>query len=332
MQKRFLHLAFLVSALMMLPACDWVKSMRHSCSTCTSSHNHDHSGDNSACCVSLNGKTAVTQKDFENKLNQLCDARPDIAQALQNLPTEQKQAFTEQLIEAMLNELLIERYAEETGLTKSPEYIKAAKEAHAAVETQLKNSAFQSDLFKKIEKEVTDAAAEKFYVDSRDVSPMFKRPPFIDKAGGVQTLVIEGLKESDAKSLAARAQKGDFAKLAKEVQLKVKDLGLVTPHAMQVDEAIRSKVLGYSVAPQVDVVKLANGKFAVIKVVDIKKDSFKSFSSPEVKEAVRSFMIRNELGKAVAATMEELKQKHNVVIHRDKLALFHNNAEPAQAV
>jgi hypothetical protein len=195
----------------------------------------------------------------------------------------------------------------------------AAQQAHAAVETQLMNSIFQSDLFKKIEQEVTDTVAQKYYEENRDRVAIFKRAPFIDKLGGVTVQIIETPKEAQAKSLAAQAQKSNFAQVAKDAQLKVKNLGLVSPRSMEVDEHIRSKVMGYTTVPQVDVVKLSNGKFAVIKATAIENDTFKSFSDSEVKEAVKSFLIRNELGKAVTKTMDELKQKYGAVVHRDNI-------------
>ncbi len=62
----------------------------------------------------------------------------------------------------------------------------------------------------------------------------------------------------------------------------------------------------------------------------LQKDSFKPFSDPEIQEAVKGFLIRNELGRAVAQTIEELKQKYSAVIHRD--AIMKMIAAPAQAV
>jgi len=301
----------------MLPACDWKSWFSHSCTTCTSGH--DHGTDSSACCISLDGKPALTQRDFENKFEQLCMARPDIKQALSGLPAEQQQAFYDQFADAMLAELLVSHYVKDAGLLESEEYKTAAQQAHAAVETQLMNSVFQSDLFKKIQEEVTDEVAEKYYEDNRDRVAIFKRAPFIDKVGGVTVQIIETAKESEAKSLAAQAQKQDFAKVARDAQRKVKDLGLVGPRSMEVDEHIRSKVMGYTTVPQVEVVKLSNGKFAVIKATAIQKDSFKPFSDAEVKEAVKSFLIRNELGKVVTKTMDDLKQKYGAIVHRDTI-------------
>lgn len=310
----------------MLPACDWKSWMSHSCTTCGHHEKAHRAHDGSETCISLEGKPVFTQKDFENKFNDLCQARPEIRQALESIPAEQQQGFYDQFAEAILAELLIERYMKENGLTNSPEYKKAAQEAHAAVETQLMNSMFQSDIFKKIEQEITDEMAEKYYEENRDRIAVFKRPPFIESMGGVSAVAIEGLKQADAQALAARAQKEDFNQLAQELKRKVKDLGLVNGRSMDVDEHIRSKVLGYSSTPQVDVVKLSNGKYAVVKATEIKKDTFKPYSDPEVKESVKSFLIRNELGKAVTKTMEELKQKYGAVIHRDVIMKNVKNA------
>ncbi|GEM_PF-2637964 len=332
MKNRFLTVIFLVSALMMLPACDWKSWMSHSCNTCSHHGAHDHGSDNSACCISLNGKPAYSQKDFENKFNDLCQARPDIKQALQNLPAEQQQGFYDQFAEAVLAELLITRYMKEEGLTDSPEYKKAAQQAHEAVETQLMNNMFQSHIFKQIEKEITDEMAEKYYMENRDRIAIFKRAPFIDALGGVSVVVIEGLKQAEAQDLAKRAEKQDLKRVAQESNRKVKDLGLVTARSMDVDENVRSKVLGYSSAPQVDVVKLANGKYAVVKATAITKDTFKPYSDQDVKESVKSFLIRNELGKAVTKTMEDLKQKYGAVIHRDVIMKNIKNAPMAEEV
>ncbi len=320
MHKNFLIITIVISGLMMLPACDWKSWMSHSCSSCSSQSCHDHgqNGDNNdACCISLEGKTAFTQTDFERKLDSLCQARPEIKQALQSIPADQQQAFYDQLAQAMLAELLVNRYVQEQGLTQTEDYKKAAQEAHAAVETQLMNSLFQSDLFKKIEKEITDDVAQKYYEENRDRAVIFKRQPFIEKAGGVQVQIIDGLSEAEAKKIDALAQKKGLNAAAKETQRKVKNLGLINGRSLEVDEHIRSLVMGKTTAPAIEAVKLTNGKHAVVEIVKIFPDTFKSFSDPEVKDAVRSFLMRNELGKAVGRTMDELKTKYNAVIHHD---------------
>jgi hypothetical protein len=319
MTKRFLSIVFLVGALMMLPACDWKSWVSHSCTTCTSGHGHDHAADGSPCCISLDGKPALTQRDFENKFNQLCMARPDIQQALSGLPVKQQQAFYDQFTDAMLGELLVDRYVKDSGLLDTPEYKTASQEAHAAVEAQLRNSVFHSDLQNKIKQGVTDELAQKFYEENRDRISIFKQTPFLDKVGGVTVQIIEVPKEADAKALATAAGKQDFAKVARDAQRKVKDLGLVSPRSTEVDENIRSRVAGYTNVPQVDVVKLSNGKFAVIKATAIQKDSYKPFSDPQVKEGVKAFLINKELGKAAHKTMEELKQKYGAIVHRDNI-------------
>ncbi len=320
MQKKFLSLIFLISALVMLPACDWKSWVSHSCTSCSDTGAHHHGAEGSACCISLDGKSVLTQHDFENKFNQLCAARPDIQQALAALPAEQQQAFYDQFAEAMLAELLVARYVKQEGLANTLEYRKAAQEMHAAVETQLTNNVFQSDLLKKVEQQVTDQAAEQYYLENRDRVPLFKRAPFIDKIGGAELVVVEGFaKEADAQAFAKRASKQDITQLAKEAQRKMKKLGLVTVRSMEVDESIRSKVATYTTSSQIDVVKLNNGKFAVIKVVTVQPDTFKSFNTPEVRESVRSLLIRNELGKAVTLAMDELKQKYGAIIHRDNI-------------
>lgn len=311
---------------MMLPACDWRSWFSGACKSCT-----DH-GTESVCCISMEGKPAVTQHDFDNKFNQLCMARPDIQQALASLPVEQQQAFYDQFADAIIAELLVAKYVEEAGLNKTAEYKEAARQAHEAVETQLMNSVFQSDLFKKIEKEITDEIAQKYYEENRDRVAIFKRAPFIDKIGGARVQMIEVAKEAEAKVLAEQARKQDFARVARDAQRKVKDLGLVTSRSMEVDEHIRSKVMGYATAPQVDVVKLSHGKFGVIKVTQIEHDTYKPFSNPEVKEAVKAFLMRNELGKTVTKTMEELKQKYGVVVHRDVITRLVKNDVPAARV
>jgi hypothetical protein len=194
------------------------------------------------------------------------------------------------------------------------------------------NNMFQSHIFKQIEKEITDEMAEKYYMENRDRIAIFKRAPFIDALGGVSVVVIEGLKQAEAQDLAKRAEKQDLKRVAQESNRKVKDLGLVTARSMDVDENVRSKVLGYSSAPQVDVVKLANGKYAVVKATAITKDTFKPYSDQDVKESVKSFLIRNELGKAVTKTMEDLKQKYGAVIHRDVIMKNIKNAPMAEEV
>ncbi len=318
MQKKLLTLLACAGLAIVLPGCDWKSWTTSSCGSCGHhGHAHDHGNDTSAPCISLEGKSVFSRNDLENKFNDLCQINPGIQQAVAGLAPEQRQGFYDQLAEAVLAELLVARYMKEEGLTESEDYKRAARQAHEAVETQLMNNMFQTHLYKQIEKEITDEVAEKYYTENRDRLPIFKRPPFIENLGGVSTLAIEGLKQSDAQIVASRAEKQDFNRLAQEAQRKVKDLGLVTARSTEVDENIRSKVLGYSSAPQVDVVKLANGKYAVVKATAITKDTFKPYNSPEVKDAVKGLLIRNELGKAVTKTIEDLKQKYGAIIHRD---------------
>lgn len=327
MNKPLFSLIFLVAALVMLPGCQWPEWLKFPSTTSC-----DHCGphDTSPCCISLGGKPVATQKSFEQKLNQLCMAQPGIQQALASIPAEQQQGFYDQLLDGMLAELLIARYVDQEGLTKLPEYKQALEDAYKMVEQQLMQNLFQSHLMKKIEKDITDEMAERYYADNRTTNAIFKRPPFLAKAGGAKIQAIEGLTETQANDLAKLAVKQDLARVAKDSQRKVQDYGLVNSRS-DVDEAIRAKAVGYTAVAQVDVVKTAKNKYAVIKVTAIVPDEFKPYSDPEVQQAVKMFLLRNEMGKAVTRTIDELKQKHSAVIHRDAIAPYVKNNQPQAA-
>ena len=313
MNKNFIALALLTAFCAFFPKCG---------TSSTPAGARDNGAGSGESVILIDGRPVVSESEFQKKIEQVCAAQPNIRQVLFSLAADQQRAFFAQLADAVLAEELVKRFVKEQGLTSTPEFIQSAQEAHALVETQLINNMFQTALLRDIQAALTDAQAEQFYMENRDRVGFFKRPPFVEKAGGAVLSIVEGLSERQAQEIVQQSKSVDLLTLARGLQKKVKDLGLVNSRSTNVDEAVRGRAATITSVPLVEAIKLSNGKYAVIKAREDYQDTYLPYQNPEVMDAVKNFMIRNELGKAMQKTLEELKQKYQADIRQDVLAKF----------
>jgi len=301
-----------VALLVLLPACSLTEMFKGNDSCCGGSHTASAKPEDAV--ILFNGTPVVTKEEFESQLHTLEESQPALKQLLQQWPADQQEQLFGQIAESLAAEQLIIKHVEDTGLDKTAEYKDNAEKMHKAVERNLKVNMFQNELVKSVS--ISDAEAKDFYAANRDQQAVFKRPPFVTVLGGVKAEGFTVATEKEAKELAEKAKKGNFAAVAKEAKKAVVNFGVVNMQSSSVDSAVRVKVASMKVGT-VDVVKGSDNKYYVVKATGTQDSQYADFDA--VADAVKEVMMSDKVGALYAKTMADLKDKYQVTVDKEYL-------------
>jgi hypothetical protein len=302
---KFLNVALLVSTLLCLPACDWFKGASD-CSTCDS-----HTAKEAV--VSFGSKVVVTGADFDEKLSMLFKLKPGVDAMIAQMPADQQAHIYEQIAEGIVAEKMIQQYVSDQGLDRTVEFKQNLKQAREAIENQLVLQAFQNALLAEIEKEMTEDATLKYYNENCTKLPIFKQAPFLVNAAGTKVEVVIFDAEQAAHDFAAKA-KADFAKAAHDAKKSISH-HVVHDKSVDVDDAVRAKVLATKSFPTVVVIKQKNGKFAAVKVVAHQEEMFAPCD--KVQDHVKQIMSQEKFAQAYNNKINALKEQLKVTVSKE---------------
>lgn len=326
------HVTFFTLSLLLLllPACDWFKQCTSgSCSSSQTMDNNISPELQKEVVISFAGRPVVTGADLEKSIQMLMQAQPAFQQMWPFMGAEQQMQVLKQIAENLAAERIMHEYVKRSGLDKTAEFKENARQIHDAVDRDLAMRAFQNELVKNIV--ISDEEAQKYYETHRD-KPNFKRPPFVAGGSGIQTEVIVASSVKEAQDIAAQAKKNsNFEAVAKSFNKKVMNLGTVAQQSMNVDTAIKTKLMGVKRFPSIEVVKGSDKKDYVVKAISKKDEQFADFSKPEVKEAVKEMLLGERFSDIFNKKMADLKAEYNVVINNDHITKRMKSNEPQSA-
>jgi peptidyl-prolyl cis-trans isomerase C len=325
--------ALLLSAIALLPGCNWWPFGAGHGKGCCPAHDHQAAEGQAKeeeikiegfdpallqeTVVSFEGKPVVTGRDFEKNLQMIMEAQPAIKDMLPYIPAEQQEHIFGQMLESMALEKLMLRWVKDAGIEESAEYRRNACRVHEAVDRDLALRAFENELVKEVV--ITDQEAEKFYQDNKTTEAAFQRPPFLITAGGVKAKGIEAKDEKEAKELAEKIKQsekekgGGIASVAKETKKSVVDYGLVNPQSL-IDSNIKSHILATMDKPIVEVVRGEDDKYYVIATQCRQEPKYSDFD--QVKDAVKQVLTNKRVNELYAKRIAELKDKYKMEINK----------------
>lgn len=292
----------LISALFLLSGCKFFPSKE--CATCGPTQ----AGEGKVL-LTINGKEKVHESDFEEFYKTWLEGRKDGAFAALD-PASRRNAFND--LEMMH---LIAEEVKASGKDKDPKYLKNKKLAQTYIDFQLNQDVVANEILNSID--TSDAALETFYNENKGKHPALDNPMFLKSPEGIKVQGVDFTDEKSAKEFLAKAQKGDFAGLAKAIKKDVKDLGIVSPSSRMVDFAVRTAAR--SLQPnEVKVVTLQNGQFMVIKGVGARQSAqYVDFASIKddapKKEMLSNIVKQTQLQSKFMEYLENIKKKFNVV-------------------
>lgn len=307
----FLNIMLLVAAIVVLPGCSPVEWFKEKFGACDGSCSH---GEGDVIATS-NGKVILSSHDFEKKLVLLYKSRPGIEQALTQMPAEQREQIMLQIADGIVAEKLIKDDVTEKGLDKTPEYKENIKQGYEAVQEQALLHAYQNDILKELEADMTDDKVLAYYNENCSKQPIFKQHPFLISAAGIKAALVEVGSEREAHEIAVKAKAKGLHVAAKESKKTHKELGVVHSKSHEVDEAIRTKLEQAKSFPSVHIVKQKSGKYAV---VEAQAQQAEEYAKCEVvKDHVKQIMNQEKFAQLYNQRIAALKEKHNIVINKE---------------
>lgn len=263
--------------------------------------------------ITKDGKTIWTIGQQDAFVEKVTESDPNIAFYRKIDPS-----LDAQLLEAKVRQLVMDEYAQAKDLAHNTEYAKELAEGLAAY-TEMLNQKF---FIKAHVTEVNDAEALRHYNENKDKDPMLVAVPAGITAQGV---LCTTQAEADKIAAQARAANLDLAKVIAGSKLKVQDFGAITKMSMNVDPAVKNKVLATAKFPNMEVVKAGDKEFWVVKVIAKQEVQHRAFE--QVKDSIKQKLTSERIEKMLQTKVQEYKQQYKITENPVYLASLQQQAE-----
>lgn len=303
-----ISVALLISALVLLPGCDWFKSKLGLDKTSATSGVND----GSAVLATINGKPLLTAKEFETQFKNFIEKHPYGAMLAQMEGVERK------MFDGIVSQKLMSVWVKENGIDKTDEY----KESLEQLVQFLNARFFQM----KHPVTTSESDARDFYNKNKE-----NMPEAVISRGGINATAVLFNKEADAKAFLEKAKnvKGSLQNLAKESNLsdKFKDFKAINPTSIGIDSVLKEKIMALKKLPTVELIKVNDTTFYVVSTTDKSEPKYRSFE--EVKNSIEQRLNQQKQEQALEKEVEKLKKDYNVVVDE---SYFAKKAAAAPAV
>jgi hypothetical protein len=298
--------ALLISAVVLLPGCDWFKSKLGLTKTAGVA-----GGGDSSVLATMGGKTLLTADEFEKQFKNLIETHPYGAMLAQ------MDGLDRRFFDGLVGQKVMTRYIEENGINKTAEY---QQQLDALV--QMLNARFFQ---MKHTPKVTEAEMKEFYNQNKE-----NMPEAILSRGGVQATGVCFAKEADAKAFLEKAKgKGAMLeKLAKEANVadKYRDFKMVSAGSPGIDAVLREKIISINKFPSVEFVKLPDNNCYVIYAGSKEEAKYRPYE--ELKGAIEQRLTAKKQEESMEKAVEQLKKDYGVMINEDYFTKKSAAAQP----
>lgn len=267
----------------------------------------------SDAAITKNGVTVWTIGQQDGFIEKVTEADPNIAFYRKIDPS-----LDAQLLEAKVRQVVMDAYADAMELAKNAEYAKEIAEGMQAYKEMLNQKFF----IKAHVSDVTDAEALRYYNEHKDKDQMLVAVP-----AGVHAKGVLCTTQAEADKIAAQAKAGqhDLAKAIAGTKLKVQDFGLVNAMSMNVDPAVKNKLVTLTAFPTIAVVKAGDKEFWVIVATGKQELQYRSFE--QVKDAIKQKLTSERIEKMLQTKVQEYKHKFKIEENKAYLASLQQQAE-----
>lgn len=300
MIKKITSLSALVASLLVLSSCDWFKSkpvLEQSGSEVGEKNSMPAAVATGEVLLTINGKPVVTASQFEEYKNTVMEAQPQLKQMAAFIPD-----LEEKLFESMEHEVALQQWLKDNKIDKEADYQKDRRMGIEFLDRQLAIKYFQDRYPKMSKVEVSDAEAKKLYDERKESTP-----ELTIARGGVNAKVVEFKTEDEAKAFLDKAKEaGNFAQVAKDQNLKVKELKKINEQSFDLETPVREKLLELKKFPSFDLVK---GKDAFFVVHATGKEENQYVPFDQVKEPIKQQLKAQKL---FGDELEKVKKGMNV--------------------
>jgi hypothetical protein len=239
---------------------------------------------------------------LDQKFNEWLEENPALKSVLPYMPDVKRNFF-----ENLVSQEIVNRFVEENKVTEKPEYKKDEKLGAASIKQALNYKYFM--LANPVT--VADADVKAFYEEHKD-----QIPELLVSRGGVNATGVAFDREDAAKAFMAKAQKGDFTKVAKEAGMadKVRDFKFVNAKSVGIDPALRNKIVATTKFPAVELVAAGN-QFWVVSASNKEEAKYRPFE--DVKPDLEREVEKQRRMKALEEKIGQLKVTYGVTVNEN---------------
>lgn len=306
--KSKISVSLSIISLVMLSGCDWFGAKNTNGSgTMTSSEavKTDVPQVKGEVLLSMDGKTLLTVPEFEEEMAQFLDLQPQYKQMMAFMPDAEYQIFSN-----VKSERILDEWARKNKLTERLDFKRELEKIERLGKRQLAVKYF-------IEAHPVSVPASdvrKFYEENKTVYPDLQ----VSK-GGVTAKGVKFDTEDAANAFLDKVKGGDFEKVAKDEKQTVKNFKNVSDKSLEVDEAVRKKLVGYKTFPAAAEVVKAKDKdkdvYWVIKAQS--KEEAKYVPFDEIKDKIEEFLKEQKKGEMFMKELEKLQKELGITEHKE---------------
>jgi len=328
MKKDFIRpsqitLSALIVSLVILPSCgvlDWIKSTFSTKEPAPSAQEETHPAaeagfieglevvnDGSPAVVTIEGKTVVTEKSLEKAFQQLLQEDPRVAQMIPLMGGEE--VLKDRIVQALAEQKLMKRWAMDANLAQNAQFQSDRERMIDQIDYLLFDKYFKTNF----KASVSDAEVKRFYEENKD-----KMPELLVSRGGVRAKGIKFESQEKAQEFLAKvnAAQQDLDKAAQEAGIAkdVQDFHVVNNQSVGLAPALRDKIMEIKKFPSVEVVKVDDKAFWVVKAMSKEETVYRKYD--EIKDQIRGYLEGQKQEQMVSQEKDKLRKKYTLKVEK----------------
>lgn len=269
--------------------------------------------DGSPVLMKIDGRPVITLKSIDEEFDRLLEENPNLKQVLPFMPDAKLNFF-----QGMVSQEIVDHYVHVNHLDTTPEYQKEFEKTMEQVKRML-NTKYFSDRHPVT---VSDSEVRKFYEENKD-----KIPDLMESQGGVKAEAVSFAKEEDAKAFLAKAKesKEGLEKVATEAGYAehYHDFKLVNNQSVQVEPALRSKIVALNRFPVTELYQIGDSWW-VVQAHSKTEPHYVPFD--KIKVNLEEYLKKQKQMETFEKTIDTYKKEYGVEINDEPLQVKHNEA------
>jgi hypothetical protein len=206
----------------------------------------------------------------------------------------------------MVSQQIIDEYIHRNGIDTSPEY----QREYAKTMDQVKHMMNMNHFSERHPAEVSETEVRRFYDENKD-----RIPDLMQSQGGVKAEGVSFTNEDDAKAFQAKAKEAStsFEKLAADAGYAshYNDFKLVNAQSMQIDPALKAKLMKVTTFPSVELINVGN-EWWVVHAESRVEPTYVPFD--QIKPMLQEHLKKQKQMETFEKVIDTYKEKYGVEI------------------
>src|SRR5579859_2934591 len=280
----------MISALLMLPSCDWSKKTSGTASMSGAP------AEEKDVLLTINGQPALTIQEFEIYYEQLVEQQPQLKSFAAFMPDLKLNIYA-----TLVSQKALEQWIKSEGIDQKPEYQTDKKMLLENVDRGLAIKYFQEQH----PVNISDSDVKSFYDKNKDTV-------YVMSPSGVNAVGVSLDQEGAAKAFLTKAQQpgSDLNKVATDAHLTARSFGRVNMETQNVDKGLKDKILAMKSFPSTQMFKV-DKTYWVVQAKS--KDDAKYYPYDQAKEDAKNRIEQERMGEMFNTEIDKLKKQYNIV-------------------